>query len=282
MSKLLSGIIIAVGLTSLTSTVRSQVSPPSPIITQSQPQKSVTSTVPDLVLLSKAARILWQTDRAETESQMLISAGKKGAEVKVNAQIKTIAKMGNKFLTQLTFAPPGSIAKSTYTIVSNGDKVWIYQPERRRYAQTTYSKFKSGNNSFWMGGSSFLFLTITETERRNTISMLGTDQDFIKLLDQSQIKDLQGQSQQVNGRDSYIYSYQMKENNMMMKGFVDPATGAIQKIELVGNSQGLKINFVEQIISRNHQVNLANQAFVFLPPPGIKKVKSLEIDPFDF
>jgi outer membrane lipoprotein-sorting protein len=283
MSKLLSGIAIATLLIGLAGTTQAQVPPASPTPTpQSQPSSPVpsTATTPDLSLLSKAVGVFWQTDRAETKSQMTIDVAAEGTNVKMYAQIETIAQTGNKFVTKLTFTSPGESTQSTYKIISNGKKVWIYRPDRRQYAETTFAKFNAGSDSFWIGTSSFLFTSLNETERREMVDTLSTDRNILTTLLKGQTGDLQGRKQQLDGEELYKYSYENKSENWTFNGLLQAQTGVVKQIEIVGKNQGMSFSISDKIISRNNQPTISTKTFRFSPPKGVKKVKSLEIDPF--
>jgi outer membrane lipoprotein-sorting protein len=279
MSKFFSGIAIATLLIGLTGTTQAQVPPASPTPTpQAQPASPVTT--PDLNLLSKAVGLFWQTDRAETKSQMTIDVAADGTNVKMYAQIETIAQTGNKFVTKLTFSSPGESAKSTYKIISNGKKVWVYRADRRQYMETTFAKFNDSSDSFWIGTSSFLFTSLNETERRDIVSTLGSDRNIFTTLLKGQTGDLQGRKQQLDGEELYNYSYENKQDNWIFNGLIQPQTGLVKQIEIAGKTQGMNFSIADKIISRNPQPTISSKTFRFSAPKGVKKVKSLEIDPF--
>ncbi|WP_309740409.1 hypothetical protein [Chamaesiphon sp. OTE_20_metabat_361] len=305
MSKLLLGSIfssVLIGLTSVSqSQVLPEVAPPpkSTIPTQTQPSKTPdatpsnstittptqvpeapSATTPDLTLLSKAVGVFWQSDRTETNSQMIIRGEQQGVKIEMSAQVKTIAQIGNKFQTQLVFTPVGSTPKATYTIVSNGRDVWIYRPDRRQYAKTTFDAFRSGADWLWTGISSSMFLTISAADRQEMLSVLGTDRDIIKSIPPSQYKDLVGSQRQVGGQDFYNYSYNFKAEGFIFDVLVQPQTATVQRIEFNGKVDGMNISLSEQIISRKPQVKISKRTFEFTPPRGVKKVKAIDIELF--
>jgi outer membrane lipoprotein-sorting protein len=287
MSKLLLGIAVAALLIGSTSIVQSQVLPNAPTPSQSpkvqplEPQTlptTPTPTNPDLTLLGKVIGLFWQTNRAQTESQIVMNLQDKSIDVKVYATVKTIAQTGNKFRTELKFAQPGSTPTATYTIVCDGQKVWTYRPDKRQYAQTTFSKFQSESYSFLIGTASIFFLSIPEVDRQEIIQALVKDRNFLTMLPPEQIKDLQGEQRQLDGKDSYVYSYEDKKENWNFNGFFQPQTGTIEKIELVGKTAGMNFTLTEKILSRNTKPSIDSKMFRFSPPKGVRKVKSLPID----
>jgi hypothetical protein len=297
MSKLLVGTLVTSVLIGLASVTQAQISPrsltppkstilvqtPSPKIpgsipTQTLPPQTPDTTTPDLTLLSKAVGVFWQSDRIETDSQVLMQIASNGIDIDMSAQIKTIAQTGNKFQARLTFAPIGLRPKTTCIITSNGRDVWIYRPDRRQYVKTTFAAFRSSSNWFWTGVSSSLFLSITEADRREIIASLGTDRDFTKAMPASQFKDLLGAERQIDGQKLYAYSYDIKEQGLTFNVFVQSQTATVKRIEFNVKTDGIGIKFSENIITRNSQIDIPKQTFQFVPPKGVKKVKSLPID----
>jgi outer membrane lipoprotein-sorting protein len=294
MFKLLVGIAVTTGLVNLTNIGQAQVPSMTPKVTpQSQPTPTTparpaapqpstppTSTTPDLALLGKVVGTFWQTSRAQTESQLVMNVRDKSADIQVYATIKTLAQTGNKFRTELTFAQPGSAPTATYTIVSDGKQVWIYRPDKRKYAQTTFPKFQAESYSFLIGASSIFFLSLSEPDRQEAITALATDRNFLAVLPKEQIKDLQGNQRQLNGENMYVYSYENKQESWGFNGFVQPQTGILKQIELTGKTDGINFSVVEKIVNRTTQIAPDNKSFRFSPPKGVKKVKSLPIDLF--
>lgn len=241
-----------------------------------------TSTEPDLTLLGKVLGAFLQTNKARTESQLVMKLQAKDGDVEIYARSKTVAKTSGEFRSELTFAQPGQPPTASYTIVSNGSKVWIYRPDRRQYSQTTLAKFQAQPYSYLVGLSTIFFLSVTESNRRDINSALAVSPSFLTSLPKEQIKDLQGSRRQVEGQELYAYSYINKSENWSFNGLVNPQTGILKQIEFTGKLDakdgGGEFTLTEKIIDRNSQPQIANSLFKFSPPKGTKKVKSLDID----
>ncbi len=292
MSKFLSGIIVATVLLGWTSITHAQIPTVSPTTPPAKPTPSIspirqsppppsttpTATTPDLLLLGKVISTFWQTNRAQTDSQIVMNLRDRSADLQIHATVKTTVQTGNKFRTDLIFAQPGAKPTATYTIVCDGEKVWIYRPDKRQYAQTTFAKFQAESYSFLIGAASIFFLSIPEADRQEIISALAADRNFLTMLSREQLKDLQGSQRQLEGQDSYVYSYEDKKENWRFNGFIQPQTGILKRIELDGKTDGMNFTLAEKIINRNTQPTLDRQTFRFSPPKGVQKVKSLPID----
>jgi outer membrane lipoprotein-sorting protein len=293
MPKLLSSTIFSTTLATIvaiaSATIAQPVEPlprssPSTLPT-SKPSLPVTPTViptpatvkpeikPDLKLLSKAAGVFWQTDRAETISQTRFYGTRDGVKIDISAQLQTIAQTGNKFRSKLTFIPLGSTVKTTYLIVSNGLDVWIYQPERQIYTKTSVAAL--ARDRFWIGVSSAFFTGVSEPNRQDLIASLGTNRDFATSMTPSELKDLRQVNRQEAGINLSTYLLDMKSFRVEIT--LSPENAKLQKIEFISEDPKLDLMFSETIIKRSSQVNITSQTFTFTPPTGAKKVKSIKI-----
>ncbi|WP_373541032.1 hypothetical protein [Chamaesiphon sp.] len=292
MSKFLLGTIVATLIIGCASTASAQLppaSPASPLPTTTEPQpapsispQSPATTKPDLTLLGKVLSLFLQTNKAKTDSQLVMTVQDRGVDVKVYAQTTTIAKSSGEFRSSLVFVQPGQPPTAKYTIVSDGRKVWIYRPDRRQYSQTTIAKFQLQPYSYLIGLSSIFFLTVTEPTRRDLKAALAVSPTVLTSLPENQIKDLQGSRQQVDGRELYAYSYTNQLENWIFNGLVDPQTGILKQIEFTGKldpkDSSNNFTLTEKIIDRNPQPVINNASFKFSPPKGTTKVPSLDID----
>jgi outer membrane lipoprotein-sorting protein len=233
---------------------------------------------PDLKLLSKAAGIFWQTDRAETISQTRFYGTRDGVKTDVSAQMQTIAQTGNKFRSKLTFIPPGSKVRTTYLIVSNGQDVWIHQLERQIYTKTSLAALKK--DRFWIGFSSAFFTGVSEQNRQEFIASLVTNPDFTTTMTPLQLKELQQDNiSQINYREAGVnvsrYSFGLK--SFRIEVTLRREDTKLQKIELISEDPKVDLTMSETIIKRSSQVNITSQTFTFTPPTGAKKVNSIKI-----
>jgi outer membrane lipoprotein-sorting protein len=296
---------LLVGLTSHVSAQIPTVSPPKPSSPQTLPSTSPTkpqaqptltpspaptpsanptATNADLKLLGKAIGIFWQGSRAETESQIVMSIQDKSANTtksfQINATVKTIAQTGDKFRSELVISPIGSNKKVAYTIVGDGQKVWIYRPDKRQYTQITFTEFKAQFYSLLVGLSSVFFVSMSEAGRQEVITNLAKNNNPLQAIPQDKIKDLQGSTRQVDGQNLYAYAYDNKSEKLNFVAFVDPQTAILKQLEFNSNIEGMVFTLSEKISSHKIQPAPTDRMFRFSPPRGVKKVKSLPIELF--
>jgi outer membrane lipoprotein-sorting protein len=303
MLKFLSKIVVATVLVSLTGNAQAQLPSAAPTIPPAQPQPSngLPSTPPstptptptsapvttniDLKLLSKAVGKFWQGNRSQTQSQTVMTIQGKITNTKlveINATSNTIAQTGDKFRSQLTISKVGNPSKLTYTIVGNGQTVWVYSPAKRQYAKYTFSDFKAEYYSTSIGLSSVFFVSMPEETRKQIIASFKGDSNILSSIPQADMKNLQGSNRLVDGQNLYVYSYDNKEEKLSFSGLVQPETAILKQIEFVSNDERADLKITEKIISHTTSNNMTSQTFRFSPPRGTKQVKSVTGDLLKF
>jgi outer membrane lipoprotein-sorting protein len=255
---------------------------PTPTPTPSAvPSVTPAATTVDLKLLSKAIGIFWQGSRSQSESQIVMTIQGKTTNTKlvtINATSKTIAQTGDKFRSELTVSKPGSPSKLTYTIVGNGQTVWVYRPDKRQYTRYTFPAFKSEYYSTLIGLSSVFFVSMPETTRKQIITGLASSSNPLSSISQSDLKNLQSSNRLVDGQNLYVYSYDNKEEKLSFNGLVQPETGVLKQIEFVSNDERGDLKITEKILSHTTTNKTNSQTFRFSPPRGAKQVKSVSSD----
>jgi outer membrane lipoprotein-sorting protein len=276
---LLSG--VAILLVSLTGNTQAQQSPGSTTTTPQSQTGSFTPTplkATDLPLLTRAIGKFWQTDRAETESQMEIDSSDEKDKTKYFVSIRSIAKVGRKFRSELTVSQGEQTVKIKYTVVSDGSKVWIYRPDLRQYAQVSSNGFYNSPSCLIASIFSLTTSALADPQRQDLITdILGGNDRILSL---ETLQELQVYRQRIDGQNLVIYEYGPSYSNI--SGFVNPQTGMFERMESKLGDKQTRTEIVEKLIKRNPQVLITDRTFTFSPPKGAKKVKSLQIGPFKF
>lgn len=118
----------------------------------------------DVSLLARTVANFIQAERYQTESEMQFSFEAQGFTGQFSVLVKTIAQSPQQFRTEIS--TPDGFAQPTYILVSDGDQVWIYNPELKQYAVMDYERFDQSNDSFLIGFSSMLFLEMSAPFRQ--------------------------------------------------------------------------------------------------------------------
>lgn len=61
---------------------------------------------------------------------------------------------------------------------------------------------------------------------------------------------------------------------------LQPQAATLQRIEFTGKVDGMNMKISEKIVSRTPQITIAKPTFEFVPPKGVRKVKTIEIELF--
>jgi outer membrane lipoprotein-sorting protein len=272
---------IAIAFISLIGTAQAQLPPGSKTLTSESQPAPPTSTplkASDLPLLTRAIGKFWQTNRAETESQIEVDSSDEKGKTKYFVSVKTIAKVGQKFRSELTIDRGGKTAKIKYTIVSDGKKLYIYRPDLSQYVETNVDELYSTPFVSIIGLFSVTFTALDEARRQDLITdILGENNKIVSF---ETFKDILVRQQQINGKNLSTYTYDNRGNGLSISGFINPQTVMFERIEFKDKVN--RIEIVEKMIKRNFQPVITDKTFTFSPPKGVKKVKSLQVGPFKF
>ncbi|MBD2771484.1 LolA family protein [Iningainema tapete] len=234
----------------------------------------------DLPLLVKTSTAFFQSDRYQTESQMLIQGGNQGAQFNAYAQIKTIVQSNRKFRAEIAFTSPGEKPKQSALIISDGKQVSIYRPDLRKYAVTSYEAFDQSDDSFLIGLSSSFFLVMPEDTRQIIASGVLSKNNVLQEMGLADNQQFKGDKSTVEGEAFYVYNYTEPKDGFTFRAFVQPETAILKQLQLVSKSEGLDVVVTEKIVQRNQNPTVTAQTFKFTPPQNAIRVKSLSISPF--
>jgi outer membrane lipoprotein-sorting protein len=242
-------------------------------ISQNQKNKQV-----NVDFLAQAIRNFWQSDRYLTESVITLSGKINNSEFKTTSNIKTIAQSGEKFRSEIAFGSPNDAERKQYLLVSNGEKVWIYRSDTKEYAVVSHADFKE---TFLIGMSSVLFMSFPEDARGEISKSVNSARSFLNdtgVLKNSQLAE---GNTVIDGESFTTYTYKDVEDGVNIKAFVDSTSAILKQIEFSGKFEGINVLITEQISQRTAKPTITKETFTFSPPPGVKQVDSLSINPFE-
>ncbi|MFP5269920.1 outer-membrane lipoprotein carrier protein LolA [Coleofasciculus sp.] len=268
-----------------------QVSPSESVvpnqITQSNPTPGMSRPLTDeldVSLLARTVANFIQAERYQTESEMQFSFEAQGFTGQFSVLVKTIAQSPQQFRTEISTPESGGFAQPTYILVSNGDQVWIYNPELKQYTVMDYERFDQSNNSFFIGFSSMLFLEMSAPFRQafsdGGVTAEGVIDQLESVFKAEDDMPLQGNILNLEGQDYYAYNYKDRKAGFTFTFLVEPNTAAVDQLQISGKADGMDIKMTEDIIRRVPSPIVAADTFTFYPPAGVTQVESMEIDIF--
>lgn len=234
----------------------------------------------DLPLLVKASTAFFQSDRATTESQMMIKSGNHAAHFKAHAQIKTIVQSNKKFRAEIAFTLPGEQSTHKTLLISDGKQVFIYRPDLQQYAVTSYEAFDKSHDSFLIGLSSSFFLSIPEDTRQQIAKGDISPNNVLQEIGFTDNQQLKADKSTVEGKAISVYNYTEPKAGYTLRAFVQPESATLKLLQLMTKSEGLDVVVTEKILQRSQNPTITPQTFNFSPPPNAKLVKSLSVTPF--
>ncbi len=231
----------------------------------------------DLALLAKASSVFVQSDLYRTESEIRVKASSGGTDVTSFAKVTTLVQAPNQFRAEIIFpSDPGKEVKSI--VISDGKRVWMYRSDLKQYAVTPYEKFDELEDYYWIGMSSYWYLTVPSDVRKPIANGALADPQVLKELGINETSPLKGTRQTLDGRSLYSYEF-TDEAGFTITAFIEPTTAELKQIRLTGKSDGFNVDIAERILSRTPNPAITADTFKFTPPLGAKLVKSVEIGP---
>ncbi len=279
--RLLFGVVLIAAV--LPRAVKAQVpSSPSPI---AQAVPAPVAALPaksrlNLALLQKVLSPLVNSPVADSESDLNISASKKGSLFNLHEHLKITARRPARFSSSVTLtALPGG-KPTHFLIASNGIKVTTFRPDVNKYAVVPLADFQAGDDALPALGLVVGLLYLGDTT-------------FIKNLDVL-AKDDTGQSQRamrkmgmaltskpvvIGGTPLTLFTLQLGKTGAY-RFFVNPSTSQLTQVELRTMQDGVTIRMMEKIVSFNPLLSAPIKTFLMAPPLEAQRVKQLPVGYF--
>ncbi|MGB3692466.1 MAG: hypothetical protein WBG70_11800 [Spirulinaceae cyanobacterium] len=232
----------------------------------------------DLSLLIESLRDFLQYDTYTTQSYLQVDGQSPGVEFKVYVQINTTVSSPNKFRSEIVFGQLGETPGNRYEVISNGESVWIYQPEKQIYQVTDYESFDGSTDSFLIGLSSTLFLQIPPFFR--SFLNEGTDIAMIESLLGSSVPDsLSGEAVTIEEQQYAAYEFNDEGSGFNIGVVLDPVSKMLKQVNFQGVSEELNIEATEQINSRVANPPVTADTFNFVPTEEMTEVEEIKVSP---
>jgi outer membrane lipoprotein-sorting protein len=254
---------------------------PAPPTTPTLPTMPAAPAI-DLLPLKKALVPLAGNGALQSFSDLQMTGSKAGISFTFREQAHIIAKRPGRFHADLTQMAADGTPQLRLTVISNGLQVWTYRPSTRQYSVTTYKAFQAANNDvtalglaiggFFLGEGHQLTTGFQGLTASNTVDILTV----LKGMDIS----ISSKAQSANGEDDLVYQMALLQQGLTYQFAVDSQTDTLRRVELAGTQKSVQIAFKEVIKQLAPKAEVSRTTFVFTPPPGAIKVKTLSVDPF--
>lgn len=233
----------------------------------------------NLSLLAQTVTNLLKSDRAQTDSQTEFKVSSKGNEANIYLQSNMITQTGRKFRAEITYTSPGKPPQTGNLVVSDGKQVWIYRPDLKQYAVTSYQNFRDSSDWVLIGISSFVLVDFSEEDRKVAVNGNLSDKNILSYLGLASNSEIKGDKRTVDGQPVYVYDYKDPKDGFTLSAFVNPETATLKQVQLAGKTDDLDILLTEKIVSQTPNPTINASTFRFFPPKGTTRVKTLSISP---
>lgn len=255
--------------------------------TATPPVNTATPTAPtapaglDLTPLKKALAPFDTKRPIQSESDFQMSGSTKGMNFTFREHLKILAKQPNKFRAEVAVLSSDGTPQARYQIISDGVKVWTYQPGIKKYSVVSRAAFTAANDdlpalgvavgSFYIGDAASMVSGLDVVTKENSAEVLH-------LLQANGLK-VTGKSESIGGADAFVYTMAVVKEGLGYRFALDPDTNALNQVELNGKHAGITIALSEKNLRVSPASRITPATFRFTPPADAKKVKALSVDP---
>ncbi|MEL6929754.1 MAG: hypothetical protein AAFO95_14090 [Cyanobacteria bacterium J06600_6] len=282
--------LLLVGLTTIAISNMSMTT-----IAQTETQTPQTPTSPALPLpLLQAAPLVQATSKLlaqqsyQIESSIELMGNLPDRQLVANANLKTIIAAPNKVNTEITFVNRDRGLGQKYQIISNGTQVWIYDQATNQYSVSEYRQFIQSAAAVNVGTLANFYLRTLDRVNSNKIAsralaklppdrLIGYFQRFANV----DLQNMTIRNEQIEDTFYSIYDINAVDNSYEVTTYVAPQSSNIDRIDLIGQKDGLDLLLIEQITSQTLPESISAETFNFVPPDNAEQVElQIAIEPF--
>lgn len=235
----------------------------------------------DQTLLKAGIKTFWQTPACATQSTLTLNGTTQGLSFTGKANLQALTQLPNQFRVEVEFAPQDTGQSQRVLLVSDGKTLTAYRPDLNQYMQSPAEDFQSSDNSFWVGFSTLLFLSMPpEAPELFQAETRSSETLFETIFEELQALEISEHQTKLAGQDTVKFSLNNKTDNLMASIYLLPPQGLLKALDLETESKGLKIQIQETIQQRSCQPAIPANQFQFVPPAGSQRVEKVEISPF--
>lgn len=234
----------------------------------------------NLALLQKALSPLVNSPVADSESDMDISASKKGSLFNLHEHLKITARRPARFSSAVTLtALPGG-KPTRFLVSSDGLKVTTFRPDVAKYAIVPLADFQAGDDAFPALGLTVGLLYLGNTAFVGNLDMLAKDDTgqsgaALRKMGMS----LTSKPGILGGTAYTVFTLRIGKMGAY-RFYVNPATSQMAQIELRTVQDGVTIRMTEKIVSFNPLLSAPTKTFLMAPPLEAQRVPKLPVGYF--
>ena len=253
--------------------------------TDNPPAQTTPASIP--LPLLQAAPLVQATSKLlgqqsyEIESTAELIGNLPDRQLAANANIQTIVAAPNQVNSKITFVDRDRNLERQYQIVGDGIQVWIYDGSANKYSVSNYQEFIQSSAGLNVGILANFYLRTLDKVNSNKIASRAIaklpPERLVKYFQRLANADLQNmtiRNEQLGDTAYSIYDINATDNSYEVTTYVSPESSNIDRIDLVGQQDGLDLLLIEQVSKQNIPPAVAPETFNFTPPDDAELVES--------
>ena len=283
MKYLLSVALSTICLGNFSDSTLAQTSTPTPTTPPSEIPLPLVQAAP---LVQAVTKLLGQqTYQIESEIELTTAVSDSPA---AQARIKTTIAAPNQVNTKITFFDAETALEQRYQIIADGTQVWIYDVEANQYSVSEYKQFLESPTSLSIGTlANFYVATLNRVNNNKiasrAIAKLPPDRlaTYFQRYANIDLQNVVFRNEQIEGQAYAVYDIDATDRTYKITAFVSPQSTNIERVNLVGQQNGIEILMTEQVTSQMIPEAIAEDTFSFVPPDDAEQVEeAITINPF--
>ncbi len=214
-------------------------------------------------------------------SDSTMTGAQPGFSFTLRHTLQVTARRPEQFHADSIETDPQGKPQRRLTLVSNGVKVWTYQPSSRRYSVQSQAAFDTGSSkTFALGLVAGILYLSDGHEMVDGFEEIpaGDSATAVAGLGQMGI-GLAEQTQTVNGQDLLIYKMTLTKDKSAFQFYVNKTTNQLVRIDFASVDHGLQITLRENITQISSLPAVPKSTFVFAVPPGAARTATITVGP---
>ena len=233
------------------------------------PDQRSSPAAPDIGLLNKAITQLLADKTLVTTSEMQMSATGQGMTFVFRERLHVVTQKPGRYHSDVTLLATDGTPGTKYTVISDGVKVWVYQPGAHLYSVVPRSSYADNDISGLGLFGSLLSSTTGSVNGRLDLNSLAQDGWTV-----------QDGTQAAGGGNYQAFAMADPKLGYKFRLLIDPQTTTLHQLGLDGQEKQIDFSVTETITRQSPSPPLPNSLFYFTPPAGARRVPNIAIGPF--
>ena len=231
--------------------------------------KPITRLEAPVGLLTRVLATMERPRTLDTISEIQLIASGQNSSFAYRERLHLVLQKPGCYFSDVSLFSPDGTPGPKFKVISDGVKVWVYQPGTHTYSSLTHRAFEEDD----LSGLGLLGSLIIDSTGDS-----GGDLD-LKRLRRSGLK-VDGGRQRVSGKEYAVLAISDPKQSYKLRLLLDTQTAQVHQLGLDGQQKQTAFRVVETVIRQSSPPPLPAPLFHFHAPVGVRRVEKISIGLF--